>query len=128
MNASSQAWWRTVPDGAFQERLALLTTPALDELVLEIGASLAAMQAQLTSPNGDPSWRHALNYALNKSASRRRLVRAEIASRQTCNRGKNFARKRRLVAEARAYLDRGDVAGAVRVLVDSLDPENGEDR
>lgn len=120
---SRDEWWRGTDDETFVQKVAEMEESALHELVNDLGLALTNMQPQLSSPNGDPAWRAALRMAMAKTSARRKIVRAELGARNVKGRSQNYERKKRTVTAARAALDAGDVKGALRVLINSLDPD-----
>lgn len=96
----------------------------LQELLHDLAANVVAVQAQIeTSTNPDRSWRDRATQAVGHMSQRKRLIKAELASRNQNAHGKNYETKKRLVAKARAALDAGDTAAALRTFIDWMDPD-----
>lgn len=116
-------WWQQCSDAQFLQSCAEMTTNQLQELTADMSSLTARLAAQVEKGSPDAEWLSRAKYALRMVASRRSLVKAELTSRNEVARTKNSDKKRRWMTAARKALDSGDVAGAVRVLVDFLDPD-----
>ena len=116
-------WWRDTTEAVFKERLADLAEYQLHELMNDISATLANIDAQRQRGGPDADWVQRVRHASLAVVARRKLVRAELNSRNVNARTANHERKRRNVVTLRALLARGDLAGVLRQMIDDIDPD-----
>jgi hypothetical protein len=119
-----KAWWQACSLDEFEAAVKQMPVREIDALVLEIGARISAVTSQVEDTTRDDlEWLGRAKRALGHMTERRRIARAEVTRRNETSRGSNYARKKRVVDAARKALESGDVAGAVKILIDLADPD-----
>lgn len=114
--------WHVGTDGEFEERLASLDQLELNRLSAQMGVARARIQAEFNAAPNYGAQKHAQR-AADKLAVRHKMVRAALAELHAEGTKRHLEKKRAVVAEMRALLERGDVQGCLRTLVDYFDPD-----
>lgn len=120
---AAREWWQEVTEDVFRERLASMPDNDIAELSADMAATHSKIEASRQAGGPDADWLRRIRYASMQLAARRKLLKAEMTSRNVANRTRNAARKRRAVENMRARLDAGDLEGCLRLIVDWLDPD-----
>jgi hypothetical protein len=136
-------WWNRAPVQEFKERLQTMSIPELSVLSAEISGAIAVTQAQIEGRDratAELSWLHRARRALGFLTEKRRLVSAEQARRQAARHQERVTRSAANVVEhaeqeqirhekwhaAHAALEAGDLAGAVKCLIEYLAPRKAK--
>lgn len=128
-----KAWWQKGSDRSFRAQLGTMSEAELESTASEIAGALSVIQAQIeTSSDRTSEWYQRARQALGFIAARKALLRAELTVRNANNQALKDAAKRENIRIARAALERGDLAAALRIVLDQMEfgpkgrPKTGE--
>jgi hypothetical protein len=129
--APETPWWRVCDLAEFERRVQAMSDVEFSELAARIRAAAKAFAVQLQgSRDDDPAWRRRAKMAFSYMVEKKALIANEEHRRhQAKNKTSQEVRterRRALLKAATELNEAGDVAGAIRMLIQFLDPKSPE--
>lgn len=111
-----RAWWQSDTVEAFTEKIAAMDKERLEELYLEIKATVVRVNDHVGDPERDLGRRRAARRALTHMVTRKRLAAAELSKRKEQKNNK----RPELLDAAEEKVAAGDALGAVALVIEAL--------